>query len=165
MQKFLKSKIGFTLVELMVVVVILSIIIAIGIPAYRNVSKNSRIKVCLVNQRELLTQAKDYCTDNKFNPAENDPYIYTITPDADNNFGIAHYAKDPNQDSILKNAVHGGKVLCCPAGGVITITVEHGTVFPDITIKCTGGTDGDCHKPEDQTETQTQAQTQAQTQG
>lgn len=137
------------MVELLVVVVIMGLLLAIGIPAYRSVGKTSRIKACMVNQRELVNQANDYYVDNNFNPDEASPYIYTIIPNKDNSIGRAHYEPDANQNSLLTDVVHGGRVLCCPAGGTITITVKHGAVYPVITAVCTGGTDGDCHKPEE----------------
>ena len=144
MKNFLKSKVGFTLVELLVVVLILGIIIAIGIPAYRGVTKNAHIKVCNVNQAEIAKQAKEYCMDEEFNSDFN----YKIVSDGEKGTIEANtMALSQDQIYLLTNDTHHGKPLCCPAGGTIIVTViPHGSGIPKIEVVCDGGTDGDCHK-------------------
>lgn len=61
MIKFLKSKKGFTLVELMVVVVILGVLVAIAIPIYNDITGDARKNACASNIkiiRSALQQAK-----------------------------------------------------------------------------------------------------------
>ncbi len=60
MFKFLKSKKGFTLVELMIVVVIMAILVAVAVPIYSAVTKNARIKTCAGNRREIVSQVNNY---------------------------------------------------------------------------------------------------------
>ncbi len=147
MKKFFKSKLGFTLVELMVALVVLSTILALGIPAYRNVTKNARIKTCNVNQREIAKQAKEWCVDNEFNA----DYNYKITSDGEKGTITKHEINlSKDEIKLLEEAIHRNNVLCCPAGGDIVVTViPKGNGIPKIEVYCTGGDDGDCHKPEE----------------
>ena len=55
MFKVLKSKKGFTLVELMIVVVIMAILVAVAVPIFSAVTKNARAKTCIGNQREIIS--------------------------------------------------------------------------------------------------------------
>ena len=60
MFKIIKSKRGFTLVELMIVVAILAILVAAAVPIYSSVTKNARIKTCENNRREIAAQLNNY---------------------------------------------------------------------------------------------------------
>ncbi len=57
MFKFLKTKKGFSLVELMIVVVIMAILVAVAIPIFNSVTGDAREKTCLDNQRQILSVA------------------------------------------------------------------------------------------------------------
>lgn len=63
--RFLKSKIGFTLVELMVVVALLAVLVAVAIPTYGAIAKRSAKKVCIANQRDIVLQLNNFATFNK----------------------------------------------------------------------------------------------------
>ena len=56
----LMSKKGFTLVELMIVVVILGILVAVAVPIFGAVTKNARIKSCKSNQRVIKGNIETY---------------------------------------------------------------------------------------------------------
>ena len=53
MKMFRKDE-GFTLVELMVVVLIIGILVAIAVPVFLNASANAAAKSCQANQRTLI---------------------------------------------------------------------------------------------------------------
>ncbi len=55
MFKFMKSKKGFTLVELMIVVVIMAILVVVAVPIYNSVTDNAREKTCIDNQRQIIS--------------------------------------------------------------------------------------------------------------
>lgn len=59
MRKLMNKK-GFTLVELMIVVVILGILVAVAVPIFNSVTKNARKKSCLSNQRIIKGNLEQY---------------------------------------------------------------------------------------------------------
>ena len=60
MLNFLKSKKGFTLVELMVVVVIMAILVAVAVPIFSAVTENTVKRACIGNQREILSSLNNW---------------------------------------------------------------------------------------------------------
>lgn len=57
--KFLNDKKGFTLAEIMIVVLIMSILVAVAIPTYTGVSKNRKIDDCLMNRLTISTVVQE----------------------------------------------------------------------------------------------------------
>lgn len=51
-----KNKKGFTLVELMIVVVIMAILVAVAVPIFNAVTKNAKNRTCAANARILSSQ-------------------------------------------------------------------------------------------------------------
>lgn len=54
MFKFMKTKKGFSLVELMIVVVIMAILVAVAVPIYNSVTDNAKKGTCIDNQRQIM---------------------------------------------------------------------------------------------------------------
>jgi len=59
-----KDQSGFTLVELMVVVLIIGILVAIAIPVFANVKDKARLRTCQGNQRTIEGAAQQYYATN-----------------------------------------------------------------------------------------------------
>ena len=58
------SKKGFTLVEIMIVVVIIGLLAAMAIPAFKKVRDNSQTKAITNNLRQLASAADQYFLEN-----------------------------------------------------------------------------------------------------
>ena len=62
--KMFKKDEGFTLVELMVVVLIIGILVAIAIPVFNSASGSARLKTCQSNQRTIEGAVQQYLAAN-----------------------------------------------------------------------------------------------------
>ncbi len=68
---------GFTLLEMLIVVAIISILVAIGIPAYHTSLAKAKEAVCLSNRRSLLSVVySEYLLENYNSPEEAFNAIY-----------------------------------------------------------------------------------------
>ena len=100
MFKFLKSKKGFTLVELMIVVVIMAILVAVAVPIYSAVTANARKKTCLGNQREIVSQINNHVMTA--------PEIINL---ADNSSGTIRITTNAAGDGVATDGVTGADVV------------------------------------------------------
>ncbi len=143
MFRLLKSKKGFTLVELMIVVVIMAILVAVAVPIFSAVTKNSRAKTCLANMREIVAQV----TTSSMSTNKN--YIGEITYTSNGEEAgtvtstVTHLDADAYSDLFQVTPY-------CPASGSYKIecisTASESTGSTRVIVTCTGNTDNIEHK-------------------
>lgn len=76
----IKNERGFTIMELLVVIVIIGVLAAIGVPAYNNMTTRARQTACQANRRTLQTAVGMYHADTGNYPAA----IADLAPYLDN---------------------------------------------------------------------------------
>ena len=148
MFKFLKSKKGFTLVELMIVVVIMAILVAVAVPIYSAVTKNARVKTCAANVREIVSQVNGLLMGNIDGKQHTAAGGFTITSDGD--AGTLALAGTQSDAFYTKEVFEGlfQEVPYCPATGTYTVTIAAASATgtnettATVTVTCDGGTDG-----------------------
>src|SRR5471032_1036427 len=73
-----KSSKGFTLVEIMIVVVIIGLLAAMAIPAFQKVRQSSQDKAVLNNARQLAAAADQYFLENGVSSVTQGSLVGTI---------------------------------------------------------------------------------------
>ena len=112
MRKMLNKK-GFSLVELMIVVVIMGILIAVAIPLYGAITKNANNKTCANNIKLIKSNAANY----KATYNENVEALADIGTMFDNKkmpdcpYGVA--AEDEIDYAVAIDAANGAATVSC----------------------------------------------------
>ena len=118
MRKMMNKK-GFSLVELMIVVVIMGILIAVAIPLYGAITKNANNKTCSTNAKNIRAACATYFS--------------------------SYDQKAMDSTADLQNMMEDKKVPTCPLGGTYGIYVDKTTGAA--TVVCLNTKDG--HSPDD----------------
>ena len=92
------SRKGFTLVEIMIVVLIIGILLAIAVPNFIKARETSRSKSCVANLKQIEAAKEQWCMDNK--------QAASATPAATDLYGTTNYVKNTPS---------------CPSSGTYTI--------------------------------------------
>ena len=120
MFKFLKSKKGFTLVELMIVVVIMAILVAVAVPIYSAVTKNAKKKTCIANMREISAQINN----NAMAAGKNLSGSFTITSNGSEATMGTNTLKFAGETATIDVQGMFQVLPYCPAGGTYTVKVS-----------------------------------------
>ncbi len=130
MFKFMKSKKGFTLVELMIVVVIMAILVAVAVPIFSAVTENARKKTCLGNQRNIVSQINNQVMSGgaKLLMAKDASQTITITTNdkGDKLGGVTDAGVFDTSGDIFKTFFSADNMPFCPtASGKVVVTVTN----------------------------------------
>lgn len=112
MRKLMNKK-GFSLVELMIVVVIMGILIAVAIPLYGAITDNANNKTCATNIKNIKTNAANYFSAHEQKAIDN-------IADLEAMFDDGKMPKCPVDNSATKNytvyinAKTGAAEVKCP---------------------------------------------------
>ena len=127
-----KSKRGFSLVELMVVVAIMGTLAAIAIPAYNNYRKSAKKSAYKADLTSLHKGWLAFGVElDSFCSRETRPFHSTIT--------------DVGMESLLSSELYG-KLEAYQAGTCDTLT-DLCTNSRRVGVDCSGNGDADCHAP------------------
>ena len=120
-----KKATGFTLVEIMIVVLIIGILLAIAIPNFVSARESSRAKACVGNLKQIDSATQQWCMDQK---KSNTNYSTgpVITTDLVNTSGASYIRATP---------------VCPSAGTYSAATTITGT--PQCTISGAGTSNTD----------------------
>ena len=96
-----RKRSGFTLIEIMIVVLIIGILLAIAVPNFVRARESSRAKACVANLKQIDSAKEQYAMDNK----------------------LAAGAGAPAMTSLVGSANYIKSTPACPSSGTYTVDV------------------------------------------
>lgn len=139
MRKMMNKK-GFSLVELMIVVVIMGILIAVAIPLYGAITDNANAKTCANNVKVIKNTCANYFSSYEQNPIPSEAALAGMMES-----GAIPYCPldDDKTDSyvIYVNQKTGAAMVDCQATHTKTIDGEGAPDAAKINESATKGTD------------------------
>ena len=97
MNRFRKIK-GFTLVEIMIVVLIIGILLAIAVPNFIKARDSSRAKTCVANLKQIESAKEQWAMENKKGASDT-----------------------PTSTDLAESSAYMKKFQSCPVSGTYTI--------------------------------------------
>ena len=113
------NKAGFTLVEIMIVVLIIGILLAIAIPNFVAARESSRAKACIGNLKQIDSATQQYCMDQKLSST--------------------NYGTGPTLATLVGTSAYIRATPNCPSSGTYSIATTI-TGSPLCSVGTTGAT-------------------------
>ncbi len=115
-----KKQLGFTLIELMIVIAIVGILAAIALPAYQDYTVRAKVSEAMVNLAEAKTTVAEYYSANNFLPADSAVAGINTNPNTDIVASVSYVSVTqlPRLTAALQAAVIPGNT------GAVKYTVQ-----------------------------------------
>ena len=105
------SKKGFTLVEIMIVVVIIGLLAAMAIPAFQKVRENSQSKTILNNLRQVASGGQQYLLEEGVATVDHSTLVGDYFPNIQPVAGESYGSLEVGADGTLAVSVDAGEII------------------------------------------------------